>query len=629
MRFPFSKQLGVTTALAAVLVALLVSMAPDRIWQVARPSAGLVTLQPPSKPTRRVVSPSREEELLAGMAGQQPAGEADAMVLGGGLLQADRMVTLPDGRTVFASELAAYGFEDPEDLVSPDGAGALRRQLLERAGRLASMSDQPWKQLIMVALSYRQAQDEDAMHLWFDRAIGLAANPKDPRLGSLALRDVVKGLLAAGEIDRAEDLTQRIPDVRIRQQALAEVVRRLAFKRDEERALALVGRISDKSARALALRGMAEAEARYGTLADALQYVRAIPAGGAREQALSKVALARGKSGDASGAMRLVEDIGNDRLRDLTLMQLAAIPPSRSRVSPEILLGLLRDPQLRDESLLRLVEERAASARLAGATQAAARIENPLDYAAAMEFLTSLELQLGDIRSALKRAQAITVASSQTRALEMVAVEQVGKQGPRSARLTAELILEAQGRNRALRRIAERTAALGIDHEVGYAIASIDDPVERAVAYASVAKTTARRGQRAPARLFLQDATREIADLSDPRKSARALSLLATAHAETGDDGTALQVAAGITNVGLRDRTYQQLARHYANDYDLALAEESALAIEKATTREKALDDLARVLAGRTRATEALRKVRELETRRQQVKFLLEVAQRI
>ena len=50
-------------------------------------------------------------------------------------------------------------------------------------------------------------------------------------------------------------------------------------------------------------------------------------------------------------------------------------------------------------------------------------------------------------------------------------------------------------------------------------------------------------------------ASNSSAGLSDPRRSARALSLLATAHAETGDETMALAVVSEITNVGLRDRT--------------------------------------------------------------------------
>ena len=107
------------------------------------------------------------------------------------------------------------------------------------------------------------------------------------------------------------------------------------------------------------------------------------------------------------------------------------------------------------------------------------------------------------------------------------------------------------------------------------------------------------------------------------------MSMLASAHLETGDESTAMKTAAGIADAGMRDRTYQQLSRKFAGLSEIGLAEESAQAIEKETTRVKALDEVARVVAGRTRATEALGRLKMFDGRRQQVKFLLEVAQRI
>ena len=629
MRFPLQTPVAMASGLAAIALTLwLVGLIPGEGRKGGDSAAKPSSLRPPSKPSRRPSSSGGESGSASVEGPEYAVGASRRGDEGGGFL-ADRLVTLPDGRTVSASMLASLGIEDPAFSLAADGSGRLRRQLLERAGRLATNSEQAWKQVIMVALSFRQANETEAMQAWFDRAIGLASHPNDPRLSSLALRDVVKGLLAAGELAQAEALTSRIPDQRLRQLALADVVRRLAFSKESEHAATLTARLTDNSARALALRGLAEAEARFGKLTDALAVIQSISSQGQRDQALAKVALVRGNSGDSSGAMRVLESIGDERLRDLTLMQLAALPPGKIQSSPEILLGLLRDPQLRDQSLLELVAQQVAQTRLPDAEQAAARIENNADYGSAMELLTSLHLQLGDVRGALKRARGISQTSSRSRALELVAVEQVVRQGPKAARLTAELISEPRGRNRALRRIAERSATLGLGREIAYTIGGINDPVERALAYAAVAKTTARRGQVGSARLFLQDASREIADLSDSGRTARALSLLATAHAETGDEGIAFEVAAGISNVGLRDRTYQQLSRVFAADYEIDLAEEFAFAIEKETTRERALDDLAKVMAGRTCATEALHKVRQFDNRRQQVKFLLEVARRI
>ena len=90
-----------------------------------------------------------------------------------------------------------------------------------------------------------------------------------------------------------------------------------------------------------------------------------------------------------------------------------------------------------------------------------------------------------------------------------------------------------------------------------------------------------------------------------------------------------MQAAAGINDAASRDRTYQALSRVFASIPDIERAEESAYSIGKEATRERALDDVARTVASKTPAGEALGRSKDFETRRQQVAFLLAVAQRI
>ena len=105
--------------------------------------------------------------------------------------------------------------------------------------------------------------------------------------------------------------------------------------------------------------------------------------------------------------------------------------------------------------------------------------------------------------------------------------------------------------------------------------------------------------------------------------------MLATAYAEAQDSDAALSMAASIGDAGLRDRAYQQLTRNFASIPDVALAEQSAQAIDRETTRERALADMARRVAGKTRPNEAIGRLKEFDTRSQQVRFLLAVADRI
>ena len=90
-----------------------------------------------------------------------------------------------------------------------------------------------------------------------------------------------------------------------------------------------------------------------------------------------------------------------------------------------------------------------------------------------------------------------------------------------------------------------------------------------------------------------------------------------------------MKTAASVDNFAMRDRTYQLISRKFTALTDVKRAEESALAIERETARERALDDVAKTMASKVRPTEALGRVRDFDSRRQKVRFLIAVAKRI
>jgi hypothetical protein len=278
----------------------------------------------------------------------------------------------------------------------------------------------------LVAIAYHRIGDHEARKFWFERASRLATDPDSPLESSMALRDVIKGLVSVGEMEQGLDLIHRIPLPRYRDLATAEVVRRIASKKDYDRALGLARQIDDSSARVLAMRGIAEAQARYESVEDALETVSAIPAGKSKDDVLMRVALARSSVGDSSGASRIVKMIRNERIKDLALVRLAeSSSRSRGAGSPESYLSLLNDPYLRDESLLRLVAQQAGRMKFSEAQISAAKIQSQNDHAVAMELLVSLQLRQGHLGKALRRARGIEIQSSRERALQSVALQQV------------------------------------------------------------------------------------------------------------------------------------------------------------------------------------------------------------
>ena len=506
----------------------------------------------------------------------------------------------------------------------------LRRRLLERAGFLALHGEDPAKNLVLVAQAFFRGGDQESAMEWFEKARRMAADPDNSKNSSVALREVVKGLLAVGEIEMAVDMVGQIPLRAERDRAQAEVANVMARKRRFEEALQIAGSLSDPSARALALRGVADAQARYGSLEEAISTVSIIPSGRLQDDAWMRVALARAGVGDSAGASSLVNRISNDRTRDLASLKVAeAQAKAGSRGSIETLLAAMHDPFLRDESLRRIVEAQVSRSNYSAAEAAAFRISDRQEQAQAMESLVNLQVRSGDLSGAMLRARSIDVPESRARALQAVALGTTSVQGAVAGRNVAALINDSHQRDVSYRRVAERAASLGEPLDALTTVYNIQAPEERAATLASLAQWRARRGAVSPARLLLEDAVREVEQIPQQKNQEKALGVLAGAFAEAQDSSAAFSTAASIENVGLRDRAYQQLSRKFAAVPDIRLAEQSAQAIQVEKTRLKALDSMATTIASKVAPSKALGVVRQFEERRQQVKFLVTVAGRI
>ena len=510
----------------------------------------------------------------------------------------------------------------------PAAITGLRYRLLLEAAARALHSETPWSDLSTVALAFKRAGDKEAALYWFKRAARLAKDPDDQRAGSEAMREVTRSLILARYLDQAADLISQIPERKIRERSISDLVRAFAQNRKFSAARSLARTLSEANALGFAYRNIAEAEARYLSLDDALLTVRLISDRGIRDDALSRLASIRASAGDPDGAMSLVNKINDSRLRDLALVRLAKLESRGGRLSIESLSALIKDPFFRDQALREMVASEVERRHLDEATRAAHRIKNSTQRAKAYESLVMLQLRHRDYDGALARAQAINLYEFRNRALQAVAVAQVSANGVKSARNIANLIGDDELREITYRKIASRASVIGKSRLAVETIRYMGDPSERAMAFASVALTQANYGDDRAARRLARDADRELNEVLSEREFAKTVGVLAEVHAQTGDSNSAFQAAASIQNSGLRDLTYQKIALRFARSKEPDLATQSARLIERDLTRERALDSVADALAGGVSAADALDLVGDLETRSQQVRFLVAIAGR-
>ena len=504
----------------------------------------------------------------------------------------------------------------------------IRMRLLIEAAERSLTSPTPWADLSLVALSFQRVGNEEAARYWFKRASRLALDPDDAGAASRALREVVKNAVSAGFYELATELITRIPEEGEKLRARAELVRAYARKKDFQAAHQLAETLGDLKARGQALRSIVESETRFLGLSSALETLQTIHDPAERDRALSSVITIRASMGDYDGSANLLEQISNPRTRDATLTQVTHIQDRGSAFSQEALAGLLYDPTFRDPYLRELISQESTRAGFTSEGSSPPLIETTAERAKAYESLVSLQLRHGDLVGALGHARSISQQAARNRSLQAVAVAEVKDHGVKAARHTANLIRDLKLRETTYAKIAQRAAVYGENKGAVDTIQYIRTPAQRALAYANVGLTQARYGRDRSARVLVQDATRELAKVSSPRAKARAQGLVAQIFAETGDASSALRAAAEIGSANLRDSTYQQVALSFAKIVQPAIAAQSARLIEREATRERALSSVATTLAKKVSYTNALKFAARLDGRRQQVRFLLGVAER-
>lgn len=576
---------------------------------------------------RVIVGEATEEELSLEEDGRIKVvgGEKSPRVSPGDLLKKKSTSSSPDSPDSDKTEASIVKRNVANQANKYSG---LRMRLLMEAAERALHSETPWSDLAQVALAFSKMGDHESARYWFDRASRLASDPDDSVTGSRAMREVVKAMVSGGYYALAKDLIARIPLEAEQSKARAELVTAFARKRKFDEARLLAQSLNNAGAKALALRSIAESEARYLGLEEALRTLSMITRSVDRDMAMGRIAAIRAGLGDTAGAMKLINRISDTRQKDTAIARVAEAQARGGSVSIDALVGLIHDPMFRDETLRMLIIKEASRRKIDYSETSANRIESAAERAKAYESLVMLQLSQGDFDGALERARLIQGSDSRSRALQAVAVAMVRDSGVEAARNVVQLISNQDTQEEAFRKVAQRAALVGQSDGALDTIRYMDDPTERAMAFASVALTYARYGGDQRARLMVSDASRELDQIQSEREQAKAKGIVAEVFAETGDAGAAFRTASEISNSGLRDLTYRKLALSFAKSDAPDLAEESALKIERESSRETALDTVAKTLAGRVAATDAMSYVSRIDGYRQQVRFLLGVAGR-
>lgn len=504
----------------------------------------------------------------------------------------------------------------------------LRMMLLKEAATRAIHSERPWVELSLVALAFKEVGESERAEYWLKRAARSAHHSNDPEATSRAMSEVVKKTVSAGYFKLAEKLLEDIPVKRVRALAQADLVKAHARKRNFEAARALADGLANGRARSTAFSHLAKAEARHRSLGEIGKTLLQIKDQAIRQKALASVAVSRATIGDTEGSTAFLKEITDEGARMRTGDQIANLSKRGKGVPKAVLAQLLRDRSLQGAAVRGLLEKEARKQGLNGSAVQREGRGQILSRDEVQEAVVRLQLGDGQVDQARRRAQGIGSAEIRNRLLQSISVAEVRKYGAKAARATATLIADEAVSDRTYRKIAQRAMAVGQDRGASDTIRVIRNPLQRALASANVALINARKGEGRQARQFLNDAHRDLREVTQKKGQDEAQTVVAEVFALTGANQSAIRTAAGIENHGLRDRAYQRLAVSFAKVNELRLADRSTQLIRREKTRESTIQSVTKTLAARVPMTEAIKYAAKLPGRSQQVRFLLGVAQR-
>jgi len=536
---------------------------------------------------------------------------------------------LTESETKISEDAPGTGELDvQEDQVSSASeTSGLRELLLTEAVERAIHSETPWSDVADVALGFKRAGDPETAIHWLKYAAKISRDPDEPAKSNQRLRVVVKTMISASELELAKTHLEKFSIAAEREHATSDLIKAFAKGKYFEEARGLAATIQNKKVRALAYQVVAEREVHHFGIEEALQTLELIRDRKMRNTAYGKIAASFVKIGERSAAMDLIHRIGHPKEKDKALAGVARVEAGRQQ-NFNAALALIRDPFFKDQTLRGLIEGEAERRRINVAEASVNRIKSPAEQSKAQEAIVQLQVRSGELAGALQRARAIPGEEARFRAIESVAVAEVQGSGLRAARGTANLIPSEQHRDVTFRKIAQRAAVVGESDGAVETINYVNDPGERAIALANVALTQARYGDDRGAERLAQDANRELDAVEKGSQEAQTNGVLAEVYAETGDSDSALLFAASIDNRTMRDRTYQRLALRFAKSREPDLAEISAQRIEREHTRERTLNSVAVTLAHQVPMTEGFNVVDVLNSRSQQVQFLVALASR-
>lgn len=512
----------------------------------------------------------------------------------------------------------------------PSATSQLKARLIQEANRFAKQSEDPWRNLITIALQEQQSGNRSSALRLLETADRLATNPNDPQAQARGKREVIAAMLSLHLEDEATSLATALPTGTHRDGALSDLSIWLAKDGQIPLSKTIAQSIKNPKSRHRALTSVSESEVNTNGVNFAIATANEIPDERYRDDALRKTAVRAATLDNYLGAELAANTIENDRRKDSAFSTIISLRAKSGAIEPSMeLLNRIVDSRVADETKRQLAIQLANQRRFSTASLVISHINNQKEQDFARQRLSTSKALAGRVPEALSELNHIQNLTYKERALSYIATSVAKTKQIYQARNIANLIETPRMRDQTYRHMAD-IAASHDDLTTAYNLTQdIDAYSEKASALAQLSRRRLKLGDNFMANRYLTDAENAFRQIQNTAAKDRALTSLSTVYAEKGASHTALEYVYQIESNRQRDRAYRNLSSILAKQQEISLATISAEAIENEKDRFRALDDVARTYGKVIAPHKAIRMARSFDSYRQKVVFLLEVAKRV
>lgn len=503
-----------------------------------------------------------------------------------------------------------------------------RRKLLRKAVTEVLSSEEPWKELIAIALVQADIKDFTGAKETLMLAKRLIPDSDSTNVRANALVSITQGFCRINQTELALDTAVYISETKAQNQALSSIITSHLQSKEFSAAKTLVSSLSLIDYREASLRNIAEAEAYDGKHSPAMSTASLISSMSMRNDALHRIAVTQAKAKQWDTALSTAGLISDTDVSQNTMAEIIRIRIDAGETGMiHSYIANIRREATRDDLYGRLARKQASLGNIIGGQRSAELIINDINKENTLAAIAVQQARYGNTLEAFNKASSLINHGPQSQGVRDVTLVEANMRGTPSAYNMASMIENSTARDSTLRAMAQREAGLGNLKEAVNCAHSINAEECRVLSLAETALSCIRQSPSRQAVTVLENTTPLATGLSENNSSRNeALIKIANAYALINRVSESIGYINQLPSKAQQNNALQQISYDCADRNNLAHAQDLAARISDDSLRKTTSAGIAKRHARHVLPENSSSEVEKFQTKEERAAFLRAMA---